>query len=437
MAIQVQYRRGTGAENDSFTGAVGEITVDTTAQTLRIHDGSTAGGSNIATTQYVIDSIGNISGSAIENGSSNVAILSVGGDVTSYVGGALVATTTTSGVSIVGNVDASANVNGGNIVATNDVTTSTVSATGAINTDTVVIATGNVTGGNLTTTGDVTTATVTASGAITSATTIDATGNITATGNVEGSFLLGNGFFISGLPASYGNTEVAAFLPTYTGNLVSLTGDVTTTANVSATNLTGTVLTASQTNITAVGALTAGSIASGFGTINIGANNLTVGNILAGAGNAVANIGSTSDQFNTVHALATSAQYADVAEYYVADDTYDVGTVLVFGGKKEVTTTNTASDPRVAGVVSESPAVIMNSGERSPTRVALALLGRVPCRVMGKINKGDRIVSSAFPGVACAYHSESYEPGCIIGKALEDYENHEQPGIIEIAVGKT
>ena len=138
-----------------------------------------------------------------------------------------------------------------------------------------------------------------------------------------------------------------------------------------------------------------------------------------------------------MHALATSAQYADVAEYYVADNTYDVGTVLVFGGNKEVTTTDKPSDPRVAGVVSESPAVIMNSGERSPTRVALALLGRVPCKVMGKVSKGDRLVSSAFPGVAVAYYPEDYQPGCIIGKALEDYENHENPGTIEIAVGKT
>ena len=54
MATQVQYRRGTSTENNAFTGAVGEITVDTTAKTLRIHDGSTAGGSNIATSQFAL-----------------------------------------------------------------------------------------------------------------------------------------------------------------------------------------------------------------------------------------------------------------------------------------------------------------------------------------------------------------------------------------------
>ena len=44
MAVQVQLRRGTSSQNDSFTGAAGEVTVDTTNQTLRVHDGSTAGG---------------------------------------------------------------------------------------------------------------------------------------------------------------------------------------------------------------------------------------------------------------------------------------------------------------------------------------------------------------------------------------------------------
>jgi len=44
MAKQVQFRRGTATENNAFTGAIGEITVDTTNKQLRVHDGSTAGG---------------------------------------------------------------------------------------------------------------------------------------------------------------------------------------------------------------------------------------------------------------------------------------------------------------------------------------------------------------------------------------------------------
>ena len=44
MATRVQFRRGTTAEHSSFTGAVGEVTVDTTKKVIVVHDGSTAGG---------------------------------------------------------------------------------------------------------------------------------------------------------------------------------------------------------------------------------------------------------------------------------------------------------------------------------------------------------------------------------------------------------
>jgi len=117
---------------------------------------------------------------------------------------------------------------------------------------------------------------------------LTSTGNITATGNIEGTYLLGNGAFISGLPASYGNSDVANYLPTYTGNLASLTGDVTTTANVgannvNATNLSGTLTTAAQTNITSVGTLDSltvtGNVDAGNVSGTIGRFETVIGNI--------------------------------------------------------------------------------------------------------------------------------------------------------------
>ena len=51
MAVQVQLRRGTSSQNDSFTGAAAEITVDTTNNRLRVHDGSTAGGHTVPSGQ--------------------------------------------------------------------------------------------------------------------------------------------------------------------------------------------------------------------------------------------------------------------------------------------------------------------------------------------------------------------------------------------------
>jgi hypothetical protein len=128
------------------------------------------------------------------------------------------------------------------------------------------------------------------------------------------------------------------------------------------------------------------------------------------------------------------ATYADLAEYYEADKEYPVGTVLVFGGEKEVTLTNQKGDHRVAGVVSDNAALIMNE-ECPGEKVLIALQGRVPCRVVGKIQKGDLMVTSHIPGVAISVGGNA-SAGTIIGKALENYES-DHIGTIEVAVGRT
>jgi len=69
--------------------------------------------------------------------------------------------------------------------------------------------------------------------------TILTTGNITSAANIAGNYILGNGAFLTGLPAGYSNADVANYLPTYTGNLVSLTGNVITTANISGSYILG------------------------------------------------------------------------------------------------------------------------------------------------------------------------------------------------------
>lgn len=171
------------------------------------------------------------------------------------------------------------------------------------------------------------------------------------------------------------------------------------------------------------------------GNINGGNANLTIGNIIPGAGNIAGNIGTAGLNFNFVFARATSASYADLAEKYAADATYEPGTVVSFGGDKEITLTTKAYDVKVAGVISTNPSFRMNDRLESEHTAMVALTGRVPTRVVGKISKGDRIVSSDQAGVATAMDPARYEPGCIIGKALEDYDS-DQPGTIEVVVGR-
>jgi hypothetical protein len=125
---------------------------------------------------------------------------------------------------------------------------------------------------------------------------------------------------------------------------------------------------------------------------------------------------------------------ADLAENYEGDRMYDVGTVLVFGGDKEVTSTDIKGDTRVAGVVSNTAAYTMY--EACPGfKNLVALQGRVPCRVVGKINKGDILITSGIPGVAVAA-SGDVKVGTVVGKALTTYDS-DHIGSIEIAVGRT
>jgi hypothetical protein len=255
MATQVQYRRGTQAQNDAFTGALGEMTIDTTNGTMRVHNGVTAGGSNIATVAYVTSAISAATPTQIINGTSLVDIPS----------------------------------SGSNIIA-----------------------------------------------------------------NVAGSTIL---------------------------------------------------------RITSAGLENA-------------------------MGNGVGNIGNATVYYNTVFAKATSAQYADLAEMYVADQLYPAGTVVEFGGTEEVQATQSTHSTAVAGIVSTNPSYLMNATLSGEHVVAVALVGRVPCQVVGTINKGDRLVSSNYPGVATKMSTNDYQPGCILGKALEAYDS-DKIGTIEVAVGRT
>jgi hypothetical protein len=123
------------------------------------------------------------------------------------------------------------------------------------------------------------------------------------------------------------------------------------------------------------------------------------------------------------------ATYADLAEYYEADKPYEPGTVLEFGGEKEVTLAQ-AMTPRVAGVVSTNPAYVMNSTCEGEHIVAIALQGRVPCKVRGTIRKGDLLISDVG---GFARPSSIPLMGTVIGKSLENFEGE---GVIEVAVGR-
>ena len=150
------------------------------------------------------------------------------------------------------------------------------------------------------------------------------------------------------------------------------------------------------------------------------------------------NLGSATSAWDTVYGTtfsgtATTAKYADLAENYLADAPYDPGTVVVLGGEFEVTLTSAKGDRRVAGVVSTDPAHLMNSNLEGENVVAVALTGRVPCKVLGKVAKGDILVTSAVPGYAIVNNNPAY--GTIIGKAVGTKDD-DGKGTVEVLVGK-
>ena len=177
---------------------------------------------------------------------------------------------------------------------------------------------------------------------------------------------------------------------------------------------------------------TTGNISAAIGSFDSITVRAAVTAIANGGTSGVGNIGATGATFNTVFAKATTAQYADLAEVYTSDHQYPAGTVLIFDGEVEVTQSHSSHDTRIAGVVSTNPAYLMN---HDATGVPVALQGRVPCRVLGPVSKGDRVVASHIAGVAQALDPQQYQPGCIIGKALQAIDSTDI-STIEVVVGR-
>jgi hypothetical protein len=391
MPTVVQFRRGTTQQNNNFLGANGEISVDTTLNVLRVADAVTLGGFALVG-QNCVQTIAN----------------------KTYTGTSLSVTGNVSGNYIIGDGSQLTGLPAG-------YTNSNLATLGS----NVISTTGTITGGNIT------------GSAITN-------GNITITGaNIVST---GPTLYID--PNGSGGTDGNVII---TGNL-TVQGTTTTinsntvTTNDLVINVANNASTSSAANGGGLGVGPAGaeyasltfnnSATAWYMSVPLSVNgNITGGNIVNSNANGTGNIGSASNYFNTVFAKATSAQYADLAEMYCADSEYTPGTVLEFGGSEEVTITTQSHSTQVAGIVSTNPSYLMNSTLTCVNAVEVALVGRVPCQVVGTIAKGDRLVASSTPGTAARLDMAQYQPGCIIGKALEAYDS-ETVGTIEVAVGR-
>jgi len=190
------------------------------------------------------------------------------------------------------------------------------------------------------------------------------------------------------------------------------------------------------TAVTAGSGLTGGAT-SGGATLNVGAGSYIVvaadtvavdATSANTASKVVARDGSGNFSAGTITATATSARYADLAENYEADAEYEAGTVVKFGGEKEITATDSEGDSAVVGVISTDPAHLMNA-DCEGIALPVALAGRVPCKVVGPVAKGDLMVSA---GEGRAKADNAAQAGHIIGKAISANEDGE--GVCEVLV---
>jgi len=276
-----------------------------------------------------------------------------------------------SGTTTFGTVTVTGNLQANNITAVNSILGDTISvrlatitanasiSNAAIaNANIANLTTANLTSGSTTTVGNIT-GTWTVTGGSAGNSLVVANGNVFTTGIKTDNYYYANGtpFNPTG---TYGNANVAAFLPTYTGTL--------------------------QPSSVTTSSIAGGGTIAGIWTLSSGAR--------------------------------LNATYADLAERFEADTEYDAGTVVELGGDAEITAVVHELSEDVFGVVSNTAAYLMNSGAgNDTTHPAVAVGGRVQVKVTGKVRKGQRLVS-AGNGIARAATMGEATAFNVIGRAL-------------------
>ncbi|CAB4129308.1 hypothetical protein UFOVP112_406 [uncultured Caudovirales phage] len=354
-------------------GATGRFDTSVTTATLNAatigNTGATLTGTLSTAAQTNITSVGTLTSLAVNSG----GITSVGTIVTGTLNAATIGNVSSAIIGATGRFDTS--------VTTATLNAATIGNTGATLTGTLSTAAQT----NITSVGTLSGLTVTAP----------------ITGNIAGSAAtLTTTRYINSV-AFNGSADINISAPSFAGNL----SGSTLASGVTASSL------------TSVGTLTG----------------LTVSGAIVPNGNLTVNLGGATAWWATIYGKAVQAQYADLAENYQADSAYPAGTVLIFGGDNEVTTTNERANSAVAGVVSTNPAYLMNGGLLGDTVVPIALRGRVPCFVQGQVVKGDLLVTSSVPGVACSVGNSKEFGVAIFAKALEN-KTTDDVGTIEVVI---
>ena len=365
---------------------VGDIVISASANTITgMTTTAPSADGDVSNKKYVDDSIAAISTTAISQGNSNVTVtdsgtgsIAVSADATEVANFAVAATTITA----TGNINLTA---GADVAIPNNIG--------------VLFGTG---GEKIESDG--TDLTVTSTGAL----------NLNATGETS----------VSGALTVSGNLTVNG--TTTTNNSVNLTVDdniIELNSGISASsNDAGIIIERGSTGNNACILWDESADKFTMGTTTATAGDKS-GGITVSVGTLVSNLEGT----------ATAAQYSDVAERFASDTAYTPGTVVALGGAQEITQVNEEASDEVFGVVSsiEQAAFKMNGGAgNDSTHPYIAMTGRVDVKVIGTVNKGDRLISASVPGYARAATKAECTAFNVIGRALTSKTEEGQGSVL-------
>ena len=366
--------------------SVGDITISASSNTITgLATGAPSADGDVSNKKYVDDSIAAISTTAINQGDSNVTVTDSG----------------------TGAITVSAD---GTETMNMAVAATTITATGAINlTAGTDVALPNDIGLALGTGGekiesDGTDLTVTSTGAL----------NLTVTGltTVSGALAVSGDLTVNGTTTTNNSVNL-----TVDDNIIELNSGISTSNNDA-----GIIIERGSTGDNACILWDESADKFTMGTTTATAGDKS-GGITVAISTLVANLEGT----------ATAAQYSDVAERFASDTAYTPGTVVALGGAQEITQVNEEASDEVFGVVSslDQAAFKMNGGAgNDDTHPYIAMTGRVDVKVIGSVNKGDRLISASVPGYARAATKAECTAFNVIGRALTSKTEEGQGSVL-------
>jgi hypothetical protein len=353
--------------------SVGDIEISASANTITgLTTSAPSADGDVANKKYVDDSLGALSSTSITQGDSNVTVADSGtGTITVTADNGAVATFAAANTTIT----ASNNINltaGADVVIPND----------------VGVLFGN---GGEKIESDGTDLTITSTGALQL--------TVTGTTTVSGALTVSGDLTVNGTTTTVNSTNT-----TLDDNLLELNSGAASNANDS-----GFIIERGSTGDNAIFMWDESADKFTLGTTTATASD--TGDLSITTGTLVCDLEGT----------ATAAQYSDVAERFASDTAYTPGTVVALGGAHEITQVNEEASDEVFGVVSsiEQAAFKMNGGAgNDATHPYIAMTGRVDVKVIGTVNKGDRLISASVPGYARAATKAECTAFNVIGRAL-------------------